>query len=126
LNLSNARRAFREERSDRVRKGNDVSTLEERRQIRDPTASQSDSSAEASSNRRYAPWKELVGANAPQLVAAVALVCVATVALVVTNCLVQLSFVPLIYVVPVVIGAARWETLAANVAAAAGAIGCDG
>ena len=44
VNLSNAGRAFREERSDRVRKGKDVSTLEERRQTRDLTASQPDSS----------------------------------------------------------------------------------
>ena len=58
-----------------------MSTLEERRQIRDLTALLPGSSAEASSNRRYAPWKELVGANAPPLVATLALVCVATVAL---------------------------------------------
>src|SRR6202050_5216458 len=109
-------------RSDRFRKGNEVSTLEERRQIRDLTASLPGFSAEAPSNRRYAPWKGLVGANAPQLVAALALVGVATVALVVINYFVQLDFVPLIYLVPVVIAATQWGILAVIVAAVAGAL----
>jgi K+-sensing histidine kinase KdpD len=125
LNVINAGRAFRGNRSDRFRKGNEVSTLEERRQIRDLTASLPGFSAEAPSNRRYAPWKGLVGANAPQLVAALALVGVATVALVVINYFVQLDFVPLIYMVPVVIAATQWGILAAIVAAVAGAVAAD-
>jgi hypothetical protein len=64
-------------RSDRVRKGDDVSTLEERRQIRDLTASLPSSSAAVSLNRTFFSGNELVGANAPQLIATLALVCVA-------------------------------------------------
>jgi K+-sensing histidine kinase KdpD len=68
---------------------------------------------------------ELVGANALPLVATLALVWVATVALVVINYFVQLNFVPLIYMVPVVIAATQWGILAGIVAAVAGTAAAD-
>jgi K+-sensing histidine kinase KdpD len=114
-----------EETSDRFRKGTDVSALEERRQIRDLTASLPASTADALSRRHRAPWIELVGANALPLVATLALVWVATVALVVINNFVQLNFVPLIYMVPVVIAATQWGILAGIVAAVAGTAAAD-
>lgn len=68
---------------------------------------------------------ELVGANALPLVATLALVWVATVALVVINYFVELNFVPLIYMVPVVVAATQWGILPGIVAAAAGTAAAD-
>ena len=68
---------------------------------------------------------ELVGANALPLVVTLALVWVATVALVVINYFVQLNFVPLIYMVPVVIAATQWGILAGVLAAVAGTAAAD-
>ena len=102
-----------------------MSTLEERRQIRDLAASPLGSAADASSNRHMPPWMEFVGANALPLVATLALVWVATVALVVINYFVQLNFVPLIYMVPVVVAATQWGILVGIVAAVAGTMAAD-
>jgi len=102
-----------------------VSALEERRQLRDLTAPLPGSTADVLHNRRYAPWMELVGANALPLVVTLALVWVATVALVVINYFVQLNFVPLIYMVPVVIAATQWGILAGVLAAVAGTAAAD-
>jgi K+-sensing histidine kinase KdpD len=102
-----------------------VSALEERREIRDLAASPPGSAADALPDRRMAPWMELVGANALPLVATLALVWVATVALVVINYFVQLNFVPLIYMVPVVVAATQWGILAGIVAAVAGTMAAD-
>jgi K+-sensing histidine kinase KdpD len=68
---------------------------------------------------------ELVGANALPLVATLALVWVATVALVVINYFVQLNFVPLIYMVPVVIAATQWGIVAGVLAAVTGTAAAD-
>jgi K+-sensing histidine kinase KdpD len=102
-----------------------VSALEDRRQIRGLTESLPGATAEASSDRRYASWMELAGANALPLVATLALVWVATVGLVVINNFIQLNFVPLIYMVPVVIAATQWGILAGIVAAVAGTVAAD-
>jgi K+-sensing histidine kinase KdpD len=102
-----------------------VSALEQRRQTRDLTASLPGSTADALPNRRYAPWLEFVGANALPLVATLALVWVATVGLVVINNFVQLNFVPLIYMVPVVIAATQWGIVAGVLAAVAGTAAAD-
>jgi K+-sensing histidine kinase KdpD len=102
-----------------------VSALEERRQIRDLTASLPGSTADASPNRHKAPWIELLGVNALPLVATLALVWVATVVLVVINYFVQLNFVPLIYMVPVVIAATRWGILAGILAAVVSTAAAD-
>src|ERR1700683_3712319 len=92
--------------SERFRKGTRVSALEERRQIRDLNVSLSGPAAEALSPRRKVlPWMELVATNALPLVATLAFVWVATISLVVISYFVQLDFVPLIYMVPVVIAA---------------------
>jgi two-component system, OmpR family, sensor histidine kinase KdpD len=102
-----------------------VSALEERRQIRGLAASLPDSTADALPAHRMARWMELVGANALPLVATMALVWVATVALVVINNFVQLNFVPLIYMVPVVVAATQWGILAGIFAAVAGTAAAD-
>ena len=112
--------------SDRFRKGTVVSALEERRQIRDLTASLPGSAAEAPPNGRNAPpWMELVATNALPVVATLAFVWVATISLVVISYFVQLDFVPLIYMVPVVIAATQWGILAGVVAAIAGTAAAD-
>jgi K+-sensing histidine kinase KdpD len=102
-----------------------VSALEERRQIRDLTASPPGHTADALSGWHKAPWVEVVGANALPLVVTLALVWVATVALVVINYFVQLNFVPLIYMVPVVIAATQWGIVAGVLAAVAGTAAAD-
>jgi K+-sensing histidine kinase KdpD len=120
-----AGRAFRVERSDRFRKGTDLSALEERRQIRDLTASLPGSTADPLSSRHTALWIEHVVANALPLAATLALVWVATVGLVVINYFVQLNFVPLIYMVPVVIAATQWGIVPGILAAVAGTTAAD-
>jgi K+-sensing histidine kinase KdpD len=102
-----------------------VSALEERRQIHDLAASPPGSAADALPGRRMAPWMEFVGANALPVVATLALVWVATVALVAVNNFVQLNFVPLIYMVPVVVAATRWGILVGIVAAVTGTMAAD-
>jgi K+-sensing histidine kinase KdpD len=102
-----------------------VSALEERRQIRDLTATLPDSTADALSNRHKAAWMEFVGANALPLVATLALVWVATVGLVVVDYFVQLNFVPLIYMVPVVVAATQWGILAGILAAVVSTVAAD-
>jgi K+-sensing histidine kinase KdpD len=112
-------------RAGRFRKGNDVSTLEERRELRALTANLSDSRTKVTRTRREASWTKPVEANALPIVATLALVWLATIGLVVINYFVQLNFVPLIYMVPVVVAATRWGILPGVVAAIAGTAAAD-
>lgn len=118
-------RACREDETDRFRKGNDVSTLEERRDLRDFTASLPGNEASVTRLARDAAWVRFVAENALPLVATLALVWLATIALVVINYFVQLNFVPLIYMVPVVVAATQWGIVAGVVAAVAGTAAAD-
>lgn len=102
-----------------------MSTLEERRDLRDLTARFPETEANRPGIRLSAPWINFIAANALPLVATLALVWLATIALVVINYFVQLNFVPLIYMVPVVIAATQWGIAAGVVAAVAGTAAAD-
>ena len=120
-----ASRAFREDRSDRLRKGNDVSTLEERRELRDLTANLPNSDDRTARIRQENSWIDIAARNSLPLVATLALVWLATIALVVINYFVTLNLVSLIYMLPVVVAATQWGIVAGVVAAVAGAAAAD-
>jgi K+-sensing histidine kinase KdpD len=125
VTVSNVSRASGEDGKDRIRKGNGVSTLEERRELRDLIASPPDRDTGAPRIRRGGALIDFLSANALPLVATLALVWLATIGLVVLNYFVQLNFVPLIYMVPVVVAATRWGIVAGVVAAVAGTASAD-
>lgn len=102
-----------------------MSTLEERRGLRDITASLPENDFSASRIGRDAAWVNFLAGNALPLVATLALVWLATITLVVLNYFVQLNFVPLIYMVPVVVAATQWGIAAGVVAAVAGTAAAD-
>jgi two-component system sensor histidine kinase KdpD len=83
-------------------------------------------SAKGAVARDRSGWADFVTANATQVVAALALVWVATVGLVVVNNnFVPLNLVPLVYILPVVLAATRWGIVPGLVAAFAGAAAAD-
>jgi len=112
-------------RSDRFRKGNNVSTLEERRDLRDLSANLPNNDARTARVRQENPWIDFAARNALPLVATLALVWLATIALVVINYFVTLNLVSLIYMLPVVVAATQWGIVAGVLAAVAGAAAAD-
>jgi K+-sensing histidine kinase KdpD len=102
-----------------------VSTLEERRDLRDLTAHLPNNDARTTRVRHENPWIEFAARNALPLVATLALVWLATIALVVINYFVTLNLVSLIYMLPVVVAATQWGIVAGVVAAVAGAASAD-
>ena len=68
---------------------------------------------------------QFVLANATEIVATLALVWLASVALVVINYFVQLNLVALVYMLPVVIAATQWGAVAGIIAAVAGTAAAD-
>jgi K+-sensing histidine kinase KdpD len=102
-----------------------VSTLEERRDLRDLTAHLPNNDARTTRVRQENPWIEFAARNALPLVATLALVWLATIALVVINYFVTLNLVSLIYMLPVVVAATQWGIVAGVVAAVAGAASAD-
>jgi K+-sensing histidine kinase KdpD len=70
-------------------------------------------------------WANLIAANAVPAVASLALVWAATIGLVVVNNFLPLNFVPLVYMLPVVVAATRWGIVSGLVAAFAGAAAAD-
>jgi two-component system, OmpR family, sensor histidine kinase KdpD len=102
-----------------------VSTLEERRDLRDLTAHLPNNDARTTRVRHENPWIDFAGRNALPLVATLALVWLATIALVVINYFVTLNLVSLIYMLPVVVAATQWGIVAGVVAAVAGAASAD-
>ena len=125
LNVINASRTFREGGTDRFRKGSDVSTLEERRDLRDLTANLPNNDARTGRVRQENTWIDFAARNALPLVATLALVWLATIALVVINYFVTLNLVSLIYMLPVVVAATQWGIVAGVLAAVAGAASAD-
>jgi K+-sensing histidine kinase KdpD len=102
-----------------------VSTLEERRDLRDLTAHLPNNDAHTARVRDGNPWIDFAARNALPLVATLALVWLATIALVVINYFVTLNLVSLIYMLPVVVAATQWGIVAGVVAAIAGAASAD-
>jgi K+-sensing histidine kinase KdpD len=70
-------------------------------------------------------WVDVLTAQATPVVSALALVWLATVALVVINSFVPLNLVPLVYMLPVVLAAAQWGIVPGLAAALAGAAAAD-
>jgi K+-sensing histidine kinase KdpD len=106
-------------------KANIVSTLQERRVLRDLTASLPSGDLDEA-RKRAGAWLVNFGAvNAVPMVATLILVWLATVSLVVVNNFVALNLVSLIYMLPVIIAATQWGTAAGVVAAVAGAAAAD-
>jgi two-component system, OmpR family, sensor histidine kinase KdpD len=102
-----------------------MSSLQQRRGLRDRTDNQARDDDNAESPRLSARRRNLVTANVGPIVATLALVWFATVGLVVANSFAPLDFVPLIYMLPVVVAATQWGIVAGLVAAVAGAAAAD-
>jgi K+-sensing histidine kinase KdpD len=102
-----------------------VSTLEERRDLRDLTANLPNYGAGTARVHQENTWTDIAARNALPLVATLALVWLATIALVVINYFVTLNLVSLIYMLPVVVAATQWGIVAGVVAAVAGAAAAD-
>ncbi len=102
-----------------------MSTLEERRDLRDLTAKLPNDDARTARVRQENIWIDFAARSALPLVATLALVWLATIALVVINYFVQLNLVSLIYMLPVVVAATQWGIVAGVVAAVAGAASAD-
>ena len=102
-----------------------VSTLQERRGLRDLTAGL----VKSDFNERAAPprvrWPNLASANAIPIVATLTLVWLATISLVVINYFVPFNLVTLIYLLPVVVAATQWGIGPGIVAAVAGVAAAD-
>jgi K+-sensing histidine kinase KdpD len=103
-----------------------VSTLQERRGLRDLTARLAKSDAYAwRAQHHKAWWQNSIAANAIPLVATLALVWLATISLVVVNYFVPFNLVSLLYMLPVVVAATQWGVVPGIVAAVAGAAAAD-
>jgi len=102
-----------------------VSTLQERRELRDLTAGLPIRDGNAISARFRAAWLVLLTANAIPIGATFALVWLATVSLVVLNYFVAYNLVSLVYMLPVVVAATQWGIGSGILAAVAGAAAAD-
>jgi len=102
-----------------------VSTLQERRELRDLTAGLPIRDGNAISARFGAAWLVLLTANAIPIGATFALVWLATVSLVVLNYFVAYNLVSLVYMLPVVVAATQWGIGSGILAAVAGAAAAD-
>ncbi len=102
-----------------------MSTLQERRELRDLTAGLPIRDGNAISARFRAAWLVLLTANAIPIGATFALVWLATVSLVVLNYFVAYNLVSLVYMLPVVVAATQWGIGSGILAAVAGAAAAD-
>ena len=103
-----------------------MSTLRERRSLRDLTVRLANGDANARRAQRHQTWwQNSIAANAIPLVATLALVWLATVSLVVVNYFVPFNLVTLMYMLPVVVAATQWGVVPGIVAAVAGAAAAD-
>jgi K+-sensing histidine kinase KdpD len=76
-------------------------------------------------NTASSSWMSLAAASATPIVASLALVWLATIALVVVTNFVSLNFVPVAYALPVVVAATQWGIVPGLVSAVAGASAAD-
>jgi two-component system sensor histidine kinase KdpD len=102
-----------------------VSTLQERRILRDLTAKLPNHDDAEALVRHSARWLNVAAFNAIPIVATFAMVWLATISLVVINYFVPFNLVALIYMLPVVVAATTWGIGAGVVAAFAGAAAAD-
>ena len=103
-----------------------VSTLRERRGLRDLTErSHNSDSDERRKQDHKGRWQNSIAANAVPVVTALTLVWLATVSLVVINYFVPFNLVTLVYMLPVVVAATQWGVIPGIVAAFAGAAAAD-
>ena len=111
--------------TERFGKAKKVSTLQERRELRDLTAGLPIRDGNAISARFGAAWLVLLTANAIPIGATFSLVWLATVSLVVINYFVPYNLVSLVYMLPVVVAATQWGIGSGILAAVAGAAAAD-
>jgi len=102
-----------------------VSTFQQRRRQRDLTVSVPKGDVEQVSGQHNGHWPNFFAANAIPIVATLALVWLATVVLAVVNYFVPLNFVPLVYMLPVVLAATQWGIVPGLIAAFTGAAAAD-
>ena len=103
-----------------------MSTLQERRGLRDLTANLAKSDVnEWRARDRSFWWRNSIAANAIPIVATLALVWLATISLVVIYYFVPFNLVSLVYMLPVVVAATLWGVVPGIVAAIAGAAAAD-
>jgi K+-sensing histidine kinase KdpD len=102
-----------------------VSSLQERRGLRDLAVLPLNSGDEIKRAGRQIRWLNVVAANAMPMGATFAMVWLATVSLVVINYFVPFNLVSLIYMVPVVVAATQWGVGPGILAAFAGAAAAD-
>jgi K+-sensing histidine kinase KdpD len=102
-----------------------VSTFQQRRRLRDLTVSVPKGDVDLVSGQHSSHWTIFLAANAIPIVATLALVWLATVILAVVNYFVPLNFVPLVYMLPVVLAATQWGIVPGLIAAFTGAAVAD-
>jgi K+-sensing histidine kinase KdpD len=102
-----------------------VSSLQERRGLRDLAEFQLTNGDEIKRAGRQIRWLNVVAANAMPMGATFAMVWLATVSLVVINYFVPFNLVSLIYMLPVVVAATQWGVGPGILAAFAGAAAAD-
>jgi K+-sensing histidine kinase KdpD len=104
-----------------------VSTFQKRGRD-DPAAvgfTKNDTGSVRAPARETKPWLSLAAASATPIVATLALVWLATIALVVITYFVSLNLVPLAYGLPVIVAATQWGVVPGLVASLAGAAAAD-
>jgi len=102
-----------------------MSTFQKRIGLRDRTTPPPAIADNGPAVRDGSTWADFITANATQVVAALALVWLATIGLVFIGSFVSLNLVPLIYMLPVVLAATQWGIVPGLVAAFAGAAAAD-
>jgi K+-sensing histidine kinase KdpD len=102
-----------------------MSTFHKRIGLRDRTAPPPAIAHNGAAARDATAWSDFITANAMQVVAALALVWLATIALVFVSSFVSLNLVPLVYMLPVVLAATQWGIVPGLAAAFAGAAAAD-
>ncbi len=106
-------------------KAKTVSTFQHRLRLRDLTIGVRKSDAEQAPAQHSSHWTNFFAANAIPIVATLALVWLATVILAVVNYFVPFNFIPLVYMLPVVLAATWWGMLPGLIAAFTGAAAAD-
>jgi K+-sensing histidine kinase KdpD len=115
----------KEQEADRFRKGNEVSRFQDRSRLEGLTPPRPDRKPDNDRALSRDGLTDVLAGNALPVAATLAGVVLATILLVVINTFVQLNFVPLIYMLPVVVAATRWGMLPGIVAAVASAAAAD-
>ena len=102
-----------------------MSTLQARRGARGLSEGLREDNFKERLRPRWAWWQDFLSVNAMPVVATLALVWLATIALVVIKQFAAFDPITLIYLLPVVVAATRWGIVSAVIAAVAGAAAAD-